>query len=86
MIEVLESPTFRKGFKKLPDPEKVLVEDEIDKIVADPELGEQKKGDIAYLRVHKFKINNRLTLLGYSWKEERLHLFCYICFARELLP
>ncbi len=75
MIEVFETPTFRKAFKKLPEAEKVLVEDEIDKIIADPDIGERKKGDISYLWVHKFKLNNQLALLGYSWKEERLQLY-----------
>lgn len=27
-------------------------------------IGEQKKGALAFLRVHKFKMNNQLTLLG----------------------
>lgn len=49
MIEVFESPTFRKAFNRLPESVKVLVEDEINKIVADPEIGERKKGDIAYM-------------------------------------
>jgi mRNA-degrading endonuclease RelE of RelBE toxin-antitoxin system len=74
-IEVFETPIFRKAFKKLPEPEKVTVEDEIDKIIKDPEIGDQKKGDLDYLRVHKFKLNNQPVLLGYSWQEERLHIY-----------
>jgi len=75
-IEILETPTFRKAFKKLADPEKDLVEDEIDKIMRDPGIGEQKKGDLSYLWVHKFTLRNKLALLGYSWHEGKrtIHL------------
>ena len=35
-------------------------------LTENPTLGEQKKGDLSFLRVHKFKMNKQLTLLGYS--------------------
>lgn len=35
----------------------------------DPFLGEQKKGDLSFMRVHKFKMAKQLTLLGYSHEE-----------------
>ncbi|WP_081368429.1 type II toxin-antitoxin system RelE/ParE family toxin [Alteromonas mediterranea] len=31
--------------------------------------GEQKKGDLAFLRVYKFKMVKQLTLLGYSYED-----------------
>ncbi|WP_260292047.1 type II toxin-antitoxin system RelE/ParE family toxin [Sedimenticola hydrogenitrophicus] len=74
-IEVFETPTFKKAFKKLAEREKVAVEDEIDLIIADPELGELKKGDLSHLRVHKFKLNDAQVLLGYSWKAAELKLY-----------
>lgn len=42
--------------------------------MADTELGEQKKDDLAFLRVYKFKMNNQLTQLGYSFDEGTLVL------------
>lgn len=42
--------------------------------MAKPELGEHKKGDLAFLRVHKFNWNKQLTLLGYSFEEGALTL------------
>lgn len=69
-----QSRRFEKTLDKLPDSLRALVEDEIDVIIANPEIGEQKKGDLSFLRVHKFQLNNRLTLLGYSWVEEKLML------------
>lgn len=75
MIEVFETPTFKRVFKKLPEKEKCLVEDEIDKIIDDPFIGSQKKGDLSYLRIHKFKLSKQKVLLGYCYKEDKLHLY-----------
>lgn len=73
-VEVYQSRRFEKALNKLPEAMQEVVEDEIDVIIANPEIGEQKKGDLSFLRVHKFQLNNRLTLLGYSWVEEKLEL------------
>jgi hypothetical protein len=35
-------------------------------IANDPNLGERKKGDLASLRVYKFRSNGQLYLLGYT--------------------
>jgi len=40
----------------------------------EPALGEQKKGDLSFLRVYKFKMNKQLTLLGYSFDDGALIL------------
>lgn len=42
--------------------------------MANPNIGEQKKGDLAFLQVHKFKMNKQLTLLGYSFDDGALVL------------
>lgn len=74
-IEVFKSTTFDKAFKRLTDAQCDLVEDEIDKIIEDPEIGEQKKGDLSHLWVHKFKMDGREVLLGYSWAEATLTIY-----------
>ncbi|SPZ53616.1 Uncharacterised protein [Serratia quinivorans] len=74
-VDVYQSRRFEKALDKLPEALQAIVEDEIDAIIANPEIGEPKKGDLAFLRVHKFQLNNRLTLLGYHWVEEKLELY-----------
>lgn len=74
-IEIYESPTFKKAFKRLSETHQDLVDKEIDKIEQTPELGERKKGDLAHLWVHKFKLDGRETLIGYSWQAQRLELY-----------
>lgn len=74
-ISVLKASPFTKTFKKLSKQNKELVEDEIDLIIENPEIGEQKKGDLSHLRVHKFSMNRQQVLLGYSWLEEQLEIW-----------
>ncbi|MCV6611976.1 MAG: type II toxin-antitoxin system RelE/ParE family toxin [Amphritea sp.] len=74
-IEVFSTRVFDKALDKLDDETLALVEDEIDKVVEDPTIGIQKKGDLNYLWVHKFKVEGRELLLGYSWQENELHLY-----------
>lgn len=42
--------------------------------MANPSVGEQKKGNLTFLRVHKFKMNKQFTLLGYSFDDGTLVL------------
>ncbi|WP_272661345.1 type II toxin-antitoxin system RelE/ParE family toxin [Providencia sp. PROV089] len=74
-IEVYQSARFEKAMKKLPESDVKVVEDEIDRIIENPLIGELKKGDLAHLRVHKFRLNELLVLLGYSWVSDKLELY-----------
>ena len=74
-IDVYMSRRFKKALSKLPEAQLKIVEDEIDRVIDDPEMGEQKKGDISHLRVHKFNLNNQQALLGYSWLENKFELY-----------
>lgn len=68
-------PAFKKAYKKLHANEKSKVNDAIRAIIHNPNIGEEKKGDLAGVFVHKFKIHNRENLLAYEWHpKERLLL------------
>ena len=82
-IDVYESNRFGKAMDKLSEESRKVVEDEIDRIIEDPRLGEQKKGDLAHLRVHKFSLSNQQCLLGYSWVESKLELYLLSIGAHE---
>jgi len=73
-IDVYQTRTFEKTLKKLDEPLRDQVDDEIDSIIENPEIGILKKGDLSHVRVHKFKINDEQVLLGYNWNEGRLTL------------
>ena len=47
---------------------------QVRKLSEDPILGERKKGDLNFLRVHKFKIHHHDVLLGYMYEKDQLVL------------
>jgi mRNA-degrading endonuclease RelE of RelBE toxin-antitoxin system len=71
---VLQTPSFKKAVKKLKLDQKKDLDSAIKELMEKPELGEQKKGDLAFLRVYKFKMSKQLTLLGYSFNDGTLTL------------
>lgn len=72
--QVLQTPTFKKAVKKLKPSQKNDLDMAVNELKANPNIGEQKKGDLAFLRVYKFKMNKQLTLLGYSFNKDTLVL------------
>ncbi len=69
ITQIFQTPTFKKAVKKLHKNQKADLDEAIKELMVDPLLGEQKKGDLAFLRVHKFSMVNQLTLLGYSYED-----------------
>jgi mRNA-degrading endonuclease RelE of RelBE toxin-antitoxin system len=66
---VLQTPSFKKTVKKLHKNQKKELDKAVKTLMEDPLAGEQKKGDLLFLRVHKFKMIKQLTLLGYSYDD-----------------
>ncbi|PSV31355.1 MULTISPECIES: type II toxin-antitoxin system RelE/ParE family toxin [unclassified Photobacterium] len=69
ITHVLQTPTFKKVVKKLHKNQKMDLDNAIRQLLIDPYLGEQKKGDLSFLRVYKFNMVKQLTLLGYSYED-----------------
>lgn len=74
IIQVLQTPTFKKAVKRLQKNQKKELDQAIKIVMADPLLGEQKKGDLVFLRVYKFQMVEQLTLLGYSYQDGAVSL------------
>ncbi|GHS86798.1 hypothetical protein AGMMS49957_05570 [Synergistales bacterium] len=66
-ITVLMMPPFKRVYKKLHRNQKEVVNEAISKIVSNPEMGEEKKGDLEGVFVYKFECVNQLTLLSYTY-------------------
>jgi mRNA-degrading endonuclease RelE of RelBE toxin-antitoxin system len=71
---VLQTPGFKKAIKKLKASQKKDLDNAVKELIENPDLGEQKKGGLSFLRMYKFKMNKQLTLLGYSFKDGTLTL------------
>ena len=65
-MQILQTNRFKKAYKKLHSNQLIEVNKAIDEAIKNPEIGEQKKGNLSWLRVYKFSVLGQLTLLGYS--------------------
>lgn len=69
---VLQTNKFRKAYKKLTKNQLNDINLAIREVIQDPTIGEQKVGDLSWLRVYKFKCAKQLVLLGYFLNKEEL--------------
>lgn len=69
MWSVWQTRRFSRQYKKLHDNTAADVDSAVDEVRQDPEIGERKKGDLAALRVFKFRSGGQLYLLGYTLDE-----------------
>ena len=73
-MKIIASPQFLKKVKKLSKQARKTVDRQIQRILKNPKLGEEKKQDLKGVFVHKFKLNKQDTLLSYKFTEDALFL------------
>lgn len=66
---VQQTRRFGRQYKKLNDNIAGDVDAAVDEVAQNPDIGERKKGDLAALRVFKFRSAGQLYLLGYTLDE-----------------
>lgn len=64
-----QKPAFKRAYKKLHANQRDAVHAAIRTIVVDPTIGQEEKGDLAGIFVHKFDCVNQQYLLAYQWNE-----------------
>ena len=64
-MKIYQSASFEKKVKKMSKPEKDALDREVKKIAENPAIGEEKKGDLRGVFVHKFKLKATQYLLAY---------------------
>jgi mRNA-degrading endonuclease RelE of RelBE toxin-antitoxin system len=69
-ITVLMMPAFKHRYKKLHPNQKMFVNNAIEDIKINPQLGTQKKGDLAGVYVYKFDCIDQQFLLAYEFDPE----------------
>jgi mRNA interferase RelE/StbE len=73
-MKIYQSRSFEKKVKKMSKQEKNELDRQI-RIIADkPKIGEEKKGDLRGVFVHKFELKAMQYLLAYRIVEEDLEL------------
>lgn len=66
-VQVLQTNVFARAYKKLHANQKDAVDVAVASIIQNPNLGEEKKGDLAGVFVFKFDCVNQLYLLAYEF-------------------
>ena len=73
-MKVYQSKSFEKKVKRFSSTEKNALDKKIKKIIKDPSFGEEKKGDLRGIYVHKFKIKTIEYLLSHRMVGNDLEL------------
>jgi len=66
-IQVIQSAAFHRAYKRLHPNQKADVDDAVQAVVGNPEIGEARKGDLAGVFVYKFQCVSQLMLLAYEY-------------------
>ena len=73
-MQILQSGTFKRNVRKFRKPEKRILDSQIHQILNNPAIGQEKKGDLRGVFVHKFKIQSTQYLLAYRFTRGNLEL------------
>ena len=73
-MRILQSRSFERYVRRFNKRQKAVLDTEIRKISGNPEIGQQKKGDLKGVYVHKFKVQGAQYLVAYRFSPETLEL------------
>ncbi len=74
-MNIRQTNEFERVVKKLSSQQKAAVDEAVQAIAGNPQLGEMKVGDLTGVRVHKFRMNNQLALLAYEYDDASITLY-----------
>ena len=72
-LAILVTPSFARAVKKLHSKDKAILDENVTALANDHTIGEEKRGDLNGVFVHKFKLNNRETLLAYRLQPDKFN-------------
>lgn len=73
-MRVLQTPSFKKAVKRLPQKDKSFLDEQIRKIIAAPEQGDLQRGDLAGVYTVKLTLYGAQFRLAYRFDKEQLEL------------
>ncbi|MBW2644546.1 MAG: type II toxin-antitoxin system RelE/ParE family toxin [Deltaproteobacteria bacterium] len=74
-MKLFQMPQFKRYVKKLPRQFQQVILDTVEEVLANPKIGQLKKGDLEGFRVHKFTMGRQLTLIAYKVENDSLVLY-----------
>ena len=73
-MKIYQSRSFENKIKRFSKKEKNILDQEIKKIIGDPSVGEEKKGDLRGVYIYKFKIKTIQYLISYRTINDGIEL------------
>ena len=73
-MRVLQSASFKKRVRRFHKQDKRALDRQIRKILKDPTMGQEKRGDLKGVFVHKFRMHATQYLLAYRFLGDKLEL------------
>lgn len=73
-MKIIQSRSFEQRVKKFNRDQKLALDEEVKRIIANPGIGTEKKGELRDIFVHKFKLKTIQFLLAYRFSGETLEL------------
>ena len=64
-MRIIQSRTFEKRVRRFRKQEKTILDRQVRRIAKDPSVGQEKRGELRGVFVHKFKIHATQYLLSY---------------------
>lgn len=69
-MRILVTPTFERAVKKMHRLQKAALDEAVRTISSQPDAGETKVGDLAGVKIYKFRMGKVLSLLAYRVLDE----------------
>ena len=73
-MKIIQSRSFEQRVKKFNQAQKIILDEQIKLILENPDVGDEKKGDLSEVYVYKFKIKTIQYLLAYRFNVEQLEM------------
>ncbi len=73
-MKIYQSRSFEQKVRKMSKQDKDILDQEIQRIAGNPQTGEEKKGDLRGVFIHKFKCRTTQYLLAYRKVADNLEL------------
>lgn len=70
-ISLEQKPAFKRAYKKLNANQRDAIQAAVRSVLANPIIGQEKKGDLSGVFVYKFDCVNQTFLMAYQWDENK---------------
>ena len=82
-MRVQETPSFRRQVKRLRPNQKADLDRVVRELIENPSAGDQKRGDLSWVRVRRCRLVGQLSLLAYEYRPDDALIILYAIGSHE---